>query len=95
MYTFTGNVSSKVEVPDLSNYKMLILAITSNENIMAFIGSIVIPCSTFWTSGGSMKVYGASSDTWGSCVAETMVSTSVTFNRTSATTSTVKLFGVK
>ena len=95
LYKFTGNVSTKVNVPDLSNYKTLILAITSNDSAQSFVNSITIPSSTFWTGGVSTKVYGVSSDTWGSCIAEAMVSTSVTFNRTTATTSSVQLFGVK
>ena len=64
------------------------------EEASKVTNSVSYPASIFFNSLHSIYVYGSSNTIWGMCKATTD-KTKVIFNRTSATTNCVKLFGVK
>ena len=90
IYEFTGNENTTVTIPDLSNYNQIMLALKAKDN--SIVNSVIMPRSTFVIGTSGIKVYGESSSQWGKCVANS--NTSATFNRTTANTYNVTLYGI-
>ena len=96
---FNGTTSTQITVPDMSQYKQIMIGIQTlgnyngpvNRNV---IGTAIIPRSSFVTGGMLLKAYGGNESTWGS-IQSIFSNTSLICNRTSATTTHMGIWGIR
>jgi hypothetical protein len=93
---FNGRFATEVTVPNMSQYKQLSVGIcvAGSDGYTKVIGTAIIPRSTFVSGGMTLQVFGGNESTWGS-IKSTNSNTSIICNRTSATTHTMKVWGIR
>ena len=89
LYDFNGTSSATVNLTDSANKYLFVSFIVYDSNGQ-IINSVTVP--TVYMHNTTTKIYGDSSSVWGS-VSISDDYTQATFNRTSATTSKVRLIG--
>lgn len=87
---FTGGAEQSVSVNNLQMYKKVVLALCDSSG--NFVGSVTVPTGTWGALSNSIVVYGIDNTMWGRATWDGYKS--VKFNRTSANTSKVILFGL-
>lgn len=92
---FNGIVATEVTIPDMSQYKQLSVGIcVVDGGYTKAIGTAIIPRSTFVSGGMTLQVFGGNESTWGS-IKSTNKNTSIICNRTSSTTYTMRVWGIR
>ena len=93
---FNGRIATEVTIHDMSVYKQLSVGIcvVESDGYTKVIGTGIIPRSTFVSGGMTLQVFGGNESTWG-LIKSTESNTSIICNRTSETTHSMKIWGIR